>query len=232
MDPTRTKKSKWTKRFLARLAGALGPWLLRALGRSWRVRREGVEHFNTCGEEGQRPVFCMWHQNVSAGSAVHRGEQLSVLVSTHRDGEIIARSITAMGYRTVRGSTSRGGARALRALLSQADPDWGLVFTPDGPRGPRHNVAPGAIYLAAASGRPLIALGFAVRRQWTLSSWDRMAIPKPWTRVICCYSEPLRFDRDMLRAPGGLDAAREQLGEAIHAMEAKAQGLLDEETKQ
>lgn len=231
MEQARTKKSKRTKRVLAWLAGALGPWLLRALGRSWRVRREGVEHFNTSGEDGQRPVFCMWHQNVSAGSAVHRGEQLSVLVSSHRDGEIIARSIHAMGYRTVRGSTSRGGARALRELMAQADPAWGLVITPDGPRGPRHSVAPGAIYLAVMSGRPLIATGFAVRRQWRLGSWDRMSIPKPWTRVICCYSEPLRFERSMLRDPEALAAAREQLGEAIHAMEAKAQELLDAEGK-
>lgn len=213
------------------MAGALGPWLLRALGRSWRAQREGVEHFEALGEDGQRPVYCMWHQNVSAGSAVHRGEQLSVLVSSHRDGEIIARSIHVMGYRTVRGSTSRGGARALRELLHQADPDWGLVLTPDGPRGPRHSVAPGAIYLAALGGRPVVATGFAARRQWTLNSWDRMSFPKPWTRVICCYSEPLRFDRQVLRDPEALEAARAQLGEAIHAMEAKAQTLLDEEAK-
>ncbi|MCH2101927.1 MAG: DUF374 domain-containing protein [Planctomycetes bacterium] len=187
VDLTRTKKSKWTKRALAWLAGALGPWLLRTLGRSWRVRRVGQKYFDVTGPEGQRPVFVMWHQNAPSGSAVHRGEPLVVLASTHRDGEIIARTTRNLGYRTLRGSTSRGGARVLRELLTQADPAWGLVLTPDGPRGPRHSVAPGAIYIAAMSGRPVVATGLAAQRQWKLNSWDRMRFPghlRAWFAVI------------------------------------------------
>ena len=231
VDPTRTKKSKRTKRVLAWLAGALGPWLLRALGRSWRIRREGLEHFAQRSDTGQRPIYVMWHQNVPAGSAVHRGEQLEVLVSSHRDGEIIARSIESMGYRTVRGSTSRGGARALREMVRRADPAWGLVLTPDGPRGPRHSVAPGAIYLAALSQRPVIATGFASRRRWALGSWDRMEFPKPFTRVQCCYSAPMQFDREVLRDEQALERAQAALAEAIETTQARAAELLEQEGK-
>jgi lysophospholipid acyltransferase (LPLAT)-like uncharacterized protein len=164
----------------------------------------------------------MWHQNVPAGSAVHRGKQLSVLVSSHRDGEIIARTIRRMGYGVVRGSSSRGGARAVRQMLGQMKPDQGLVFTPDGPRGPRHSVAVGAIYLAAASGRPLIATGFAAKRAWQLSSWDRMEFPKFFTRVVVAYSPPIHVERAVMRDPDALEKVRVRFRAALHAAEQRA----------
>lgn len=161
----------------------------------------------------------MWHQNVPAGSGVHRENGLSVLVSSHRDGEIIARTIRRMGYGVVRGSSSRGGARALRQMLGQMEPDQGLVFTPDGPRGPRHSVAVGAIYLAAVSGRPLIATGFAAKRCWRLSSWDRMEFPKFFTRVVVAYSPPIFVERAVMRDPEALEEVRQRFGAALHAAE-------------
>lgn len=227
----RTKKSKWTKRFLAWLAGTLGPWLLRGLRLTWRIRREQTQHFQARGKDGQLPVYTMWHQNVPAGSAGHLGEPLSVLISSHRDGEIIDRTVRRMGFRSVRGSSSRGGARAMREMLASDDPRWGIVMTPDGPRGPRHSVAPGAIYLAAATGRPLVATGFAARRYWTLKSWDRMEFPKPFTRVAIAYDEPLYFDPEDLRDPEGLEQALQQLAASLHRAEDRAAHALNEEQK-
>lgn len=119
----------------------------------------------------------------------------------------------------------------MRQLIGDTDPEWGLVFTPDGPRGPKHSVAPGAIFLAAMSGRPLIATGFAARRKWKINSWDRMRFPKPFTRVICCYSPPIFIDRDVVRDPVQLDAAREHLARTIHAMDAQAEKVLQQEAK-
>jgi lysophospholipid acyltransferase (LPLAT)-like uncharacterized protein len=222
----RKRSSKRTKRFLAWLAGTLGPWLIRGLHVTWRVRRVGIEHFEARGKKGQRGVYAMWHQNVPAGSAVHRGKQLSVLVSSHRDGEIIARTIRRMGYGVVRGSSSRGGARALRQMLGQMEHEQGLVFTPDGPRGPRHSVAVGAIYLAAATGRPLIATGFSAKRAWHLSSWDRMEFPKLFTQVVVAYAPPIYVERTVMRDPEALEQARQEFGAALHAAEERADQVL------
>jgi lysophospholipid acyltransferase (LPLAT)-like uncharacterized protein len=218
----RKRSSKRTKRFLAWLAGTLGPWLIRGLYCTWRVRRVGIEHFEERGKGGERGIYAMWHQNVPAGSAVHRRKQLSVLVSSHRDGEIIARTIRRMGYGVIRGSSSRGGARALRQMLGQMKPEQGLVFTPDGPRGPRHSVAVGAIYLAAATGRPLIATGFAAKRAWHLNSWDRMEFPKLFTQVVVAYSPPIHVDRDVMRDPEALEEVRQRFGAALNAAEEHA----------
>lgn len=218
----RKRSSKRTKRFLAWLAGTLGPWLIRGLHVTWRVRRVGVEHFESRGKKGQRGVYAMWHQNVPAGSSVHRDSNLSVLVSSHRDGEIIARTIRRMGYGVVRGSSSRGGVRAMRQMLRQMNSDQGLVFTPDGPRGPRHSVAVGAIYLAAVTGRPLIATGFAAKRAWKLSSWDRMEFPKLFTQVVVAYSPPILVERAVMRDPEALEKVRLRFGAALHAAEERA----------
>lgn len=226
MDQRKPSKRR-TRRILAWLAGTLGPWLIRGLHVTWKRHFIGAEHFEVRGPEGKRGVYCMWHQNVPSGSGVHRNKQLSVLVSSHRDGEIIARTIRRMGYGVVRGSSSRGGARAMRQMLRQIEDDQGLVLTPDGPRGPRHGVAVGAIYLAAASGRPLIATGFAAKSFWTLRSWDKMEFPKPFTRVVTAYAPPLQIERSVLRDPEALEAARIQLGESLHLAESLAEEELN-----
>jgi lysophospholipid acyltransferase (LPLAT)-like uncharacterized protein len=102
----------------------------------------------------------------------------------------------ALGHRVVRGSSSRGGARALRALLEVLDARGVVVITPDGPRGPMHSVNPGLAWMAKATGRPILPLGSAVDRAWHLSSWDRFTIPKPGARVAYTFGEPIRVPRE------------------------------------
>lgn len=226
MDGSRPrKKSKWTKRVLARTASALGPGLLRLLGATWRLR---VLHDARLDERGAgaRPVVAMWHENIPVGSVVGRGRRVAALISQHRDGAIIARVIERLGFRTVRGSSTRGGVRAVRSLLREADPDWALLVTPDGPRGPRHAMAPGAVFVAAATGRPLVAVGFAAKRAWRLGSWDRMLFPKPFTRVVAVFAEPIRLRPEDVGDDAGLDAARGRLTEALHAARAEAERSL------
>ncbi|MEP7345857.1 MAG: lysophospholipid acyltransferase family protein, partial [Gemmatimonadaceae bacterium] len=117
-----------------------------------------------------------------------RGRSIRALISTHSDGEIIARIVESIGYRTARGSSSRDGTRALRDLIGALRENQTIAVTPDGPRGPRHVFAAGVLAAAQRTGAPII-LGRAVAdRAWVLRSWDRFVIPKPFARVELFHS--------------------------------------------
>jgi hypothetical protein len=120
----------------------------------------------------------------------HRDEGIAILISTHADGEIITRVALSLGNRAVRGSSSRGGARALLELAAQLQSGSDVAVTPDGPRGPRRVFAAGAVVAAMRARAPIVALGATVDRFWRLRSWDRLVIPKPFARITVRYSEP------------------------------------------
>lgn len=218
------RRGSWWKRtrrrLAAGLAGALGPWLLRALAATWRVRRVRPEALSgAC-------VFALWHENIPAGAALHGHVPISVLISRHHDGELITRIVRRLGYRVARGSTYDGSVQALRDMLREARDHRSLVVTPDGPRGPRRSVAPGVLYLAAATGRPLLASGFAASRSWRARSWDRMMIPKPFARVVVAYGPALALARAELDDAGALARRRAELGAAMDAAQRAAEEAL------
>jgi hypothetical protein len=130
----------------------------------------------------------------------HRDEGVSVLISEHQDGELIARIAQSLGFRTVRGSTTRGASRALLGLARELDAGHDVAITPDGPRGPARSFAPGALIAAQRADAPVILVGVAVRRAWRLRSWDRFVIPRPFTRVGIAYSDPVTLDAHNPRA--------------------------------
>jgi len=196
------------------LGGAIlfGPWILRLLAATWRVRRFREEVW-TPDAEGRLPIFAIWHETIPANAVVHRNHGLTALISRHRDGEMIARIIEKLGFRTARGSTTEGGAGALREMLRMAEGPGGFVFTPDGPRGPRRSVAPGTLFFAGATGRPLVATILVAAPAWHTSSWDRMMIPKPFARVVVLYAPDLLVPRAAVRE----DAALEEFGQELRA---------------
>ncbi len=173
-----------------RWAVAAGSRVLRLLARTWRVREVGREGWNARRAEGGGVVVALWHGQMLPLVAHHRDQGVSVLISEHRDGEIIARVVRAFGYATVRGSTSRGGGRALLELVSVLRRGGEIAVTPDGPRGPRHAFAPGALVAANRAGVPIVGVVAHVDRCWRLSSWDRFEIPKPFARIVVAYGEP------------------------------------------
>lgn len=201
------------------LAGTLGPRLFKLLGKSWKVIRVGEEYWDQATVDGKKPVFVCWHQDIPAGAALHGHRDLTVMISRHDDGEIITRVIEGLGYKTSRGSSFDGGSAALRGMLRQAKEKQGFVLTPDGPRGPAFSIAPGALSLAALTGRPILATGFAARKQWRAGSWDRMIFPKPWTRVTVCYAPPLEVPRQVLKDEALLDTFRGRLKERFMVAE-------------
>jgi len=124
----------------------------------------------------------------------HRGWH--VLVSPSDDGGLVKLLLDRYGYAVVRGSSSRGGARAVRRMLAAIADERVVVITPDGPRGPRHSMNPGLAWLARETGRAVVPLGVAFDRAWHLErTWDRFVVPKPRARLKLVYGEPVRVDR-------------------------------------
>jgi len=151
-------------------------------------------------------IWCFWHRCVIPAGYRFRGKQIAVMISRSFDGEYIARILQRLGYRPVRGSSSRGAVGALMGLRRELEEGHGAVFTIDGPRGPRYVAKPGPVMLAKKSGQPISCFYIAVEQAWILNSWDRMIIPKPFSRACAYFSSPMPV-------PG--DASEEQMA-ALH----------------
>jgi hypothetical protein len=154
--------------------------------------------------EQKKIVFALWHGDLLPLLYHHRDEGVSVLISEHRDGELIARVAESLGFRTVRGSTSRGATRALVGLSRELMAGHDVAITPDGPRGPARSFAPGALIAAQRARAPVIAVGVSAKSAWRLGTWDRFVIPRPFAKVRIAYSDPV-----MLEAPTARAAAAE-----------------------
>jgi lysophospholipid acyltransferase (LPLAT)-like uncharacterized protein len=205
-----------------------GAAFIRLLRGTVRLRFHGDATVRGWEREGRHFVLAFWHRHLLLMRYAYRGPKMSVLVSRSRDGELIARVMRRLGISTSRGSTSRGGAAGLRDLLRRAREGWDLAVTPDGPRGPLREVQPGVILAAAASGLPVIPVAIAASRRRELSSWDRMLLPLPGSRVHVVYGAPLEVPRDARpsewasRLKAAIDAAEseaERLARGTAAME-------------
>lgn len=203
------------------LAIRLIAFILSIVLRLWmstlRVRRHPLRVNVGPWNNNGRYIYLGWHENLVVAAGLFARAGIAGLVSQHRDGELITQVIHLMGGRTVRGSTTRGGERALRDMLSRIK-ETSLAITPDGPRGPRRKVQDGAIYLASRSGIEVVATGLAIHRAWRANSWDKLVLPKPFSRVDIVVDEPMMI-------PAGL--SREQLEPYRQRCERRLQELHD-----
>ena len=140
-------------------------------------------------------IYCLWHETMLLPAHLFRGRGIHVLISQSRDGEHITRVVEGLGFKAVRGSSTRGAVKAVRAL-ARASMRTNLAITPDGPRGPRHAFQPGAVYLASRTGLPLVPVGCAFGNAWRADSWDRFVLPKPFSRATCYFGPPLSVPAD------------------------------------
>ena len=191
---------------------SLGMLLLRALAMTWRRREENAGVIRDLRARGQAFVLVLWHGQMLPLLWHHRGQRIAIVISSHRDGEIIARIAQALGCRAIRGSTSRGGGRALLGIVRELERGGEVAVTPDGPRGPAETFAPGAAIAAQRAGVPIVALAAEASRSWRLSSWDSFMIPKPFTRITIRYSEPQWLAAASAREAEG---EAERLGEVM-----------------
>lgn len=184
------------KRLRYAVVGTLGRWAMNLLLSTVRFTTEHRERFDAAMSSGEGVVFSLWHGRLLPLTYYHRKRNIAALISRSGDGEYIARLVRGWGYEPVRGSTSRGGDEALRALVRQARAGRALAITPDGPRGPRQKVKPGVLRIAQLSGAPLLPLAVGCRRAWWPGHWDRFCIPKPFAHVHVFYGEPRYVPRD------------------------------------
>lgn len=191
---------------------------IRALRATLRLHHHGDAWMRQRESARERFILAFWHRHLLLMPYAYRGEKISVLVSQSKDGELIARTVAHFGIDASRGSSSRGGAAGLRSLLRKGAEGIDLAFTPDGPRGPVHEVQPGVILAAAATGFPIQPVALAASRAKLLSSWDRFVVPLPFSRVHFVYGQPLAVGR---REDQATAAAR--LKEALLAAEAEAE---------
>jgi hypothetical protein len=182
-----SERYPWWMAPLAVLSSAL----LAALAATWRVRCRGLYAYDARFAGGERSIFAFWHARLLPLVVSHRRRGVVVLVSRHRDGELIVRVLDRFGFRLARGSSTRGGESALREMLAHAGEGHSLAITPDGPRGPAERVKPGIVYLASRTGFPVLPVASAASSEWRLRSWDGFRIPRPFARVGVAHGEPI-----------------------------------------
>jgi lysophospholipid acyltransferase (LPLAT)-like uncharacterized protein len=163
---------------------------IRSLARTWRIRVVHREPVDALRASGAPLAFAFWHGQMLPLLFQHRDEGVAILISSHRDGEIITRIAHRFGYRSVRGSTSRGGGRALLGLVRELEAGGEVAVTPDGPRGPAEKFAPGALIAAQRANAWIVPVAAVADHAWRLKSWDRFLVPKPFARVTVAYGEP------------------------------------------
>jgi lysophospholipid acyltransferase (LPLAT)-like uncharacterized protein len=195
----------------------IGVWFVRLLGRTWRLRVTHDDAMRTARATNTPIVFSLWHGQMLPLLYAHRDEGVTVLISEHADGEIIARIATRLGYRTVRGSTSRGAARALLGLARVLEDGGELAITPDGPRGPAKSIAPGVGIVARRADVPVIGVAATASKAWRLKTWDNFMIPRPFAKVHVAYS-------DAVRVTAADEANDERLRSAMDVAERRANG--------
>ena len=176
----------------------------------------------------QRPlVASFWHSCIIPATYICRGLGVRVMSSYSYDGEYMGRIIQKLGYVAVKGSSSRNPIKALLGLRRALDDGWTVAFTLDGPRGPRHKVKPGPVGLGRSSGVPLTTFHVGVDKAWVLNSWDRMMIPKPFSRVLVRFGRLIPVpqdtsDEDLARYNDELQAALDRVSGFAQANASKA----------
>ena len=184
-------------------AWVLGP-LVSTLARTWRVETVHEERWLALVKAGTPHVFLLWHDALLPLLWRHRGRDVTIVVSEAQDGQYLSEYARRIGYREARGSSTRGGVRALVGVVKTLRAGGVAAFTPDGPRGPRRELKGGVLLAAQRGGGVVLPLHAGASRSWRLASWDRFLVPKPFARVRIVYGTPFEV------GPGedGLAAAR------------------------
>jgi len=202
----------------------LGAPVIGLLGSTYRWRTEGAGHYDAVIASGWRPIMAFWHGRILPATLFFKRRGIVVITSENFDGEWIGRIIERFGYGMARGSTSRGATRALvqlRKMMAEGRP---TAFTLDGPRGPAKQAQAGAVFLAKITGNPILPFHIESSRHWTLRSWDRTQVPKPFAQLSIAIGAPFEVAADVDDA--GLEARRQALEATLATLETRALAML------
>lgn len=216
----RSRFRRWRRSVARKLGARFGVFAIGLMSKTWRARWDGLENLEAARGAGGGHIIALWHGRMLVPMAHHKNKGWTVLVSQSGDGDTVAPILRRYGYGVIRGSASRGGARALREMLALLESGAVLVITPDGPRGPMHAMNPGLVWMARATGYAVVPAGFVADRAWRMKSWDRFTVPKPFARVSFVYGTPIRIARESTTAD--LEAASLEIAAAMHACERRA----------
>jgi len=189
--------------------------LIHAICGTLRWKVEGMEHHQSILDGGRKVIFAFWHGRILMATYFWRKRGIVVMTSRSREGDYIAKLIKLFGYGSARGSSSRGGRRALVEMMRELRCKRDVAFTIDGPRGPRYVAKPGAAWLSAKTGDAVLPFPISCRKRWVVSSWDRFHIPMPFSRVLVLIGAPI-----LVRA--------EATEEELEATQQRIQQSLDE----
>ncbi|HVE60072.1 MAG TPA: lysophospholipid acyltransferase family protein [Pyrinomonadaceae bacterium] len=179
------------ERLLIRLAAGAFFLLIKAIGKTVKFETTGAENLETVESGSKVPIYTVWHDRIFLGTYYLQNRRIVVITSQSFDGEYIARFLTRFGFGTVRGSSTRGGVGALVEMIRLMKKGLATAFTIDGPKGPRYVAKSGACLLAKKTGNPILPFSVEAEKFWTIGSWDKLQIPKPFTRARFFYAEPL-----------------------------------------
>ncbi len=167
---------------------------LRLLASTWRLAARGEANVRELRIAGIPVVFTVWHAFLLLPLWHRRNEGITLLVSDHGDAEYLARAAVRLGYKAVRGSSTRGAVKGTKGILRTLSSGGDVAFTPDGPTGPARVAKPGAVAVAARAGAAIVPIGAAASSWWQIGSWDRFSIPRPFSRVQVVYGQPIRME--------------------------------------
>jgi lysophospholipid acyltransferase (LPLAT)-like uncharacterized protein len=222
VPPAKESERKFSprERFTLWMISNAAALLLRLIGPTLRFRLEFEPGSTYDGTNVGLAIYCFWHRCVVPATWRFRNLHLSVMTSRSFDGEAIARTIAKLGFRAVRGSSSRGAVGAFLGMRRELEQGYSAVFTIDGPRGPIYVAKPGPVLLARTAGCPINCFYVAVERAWVLNSWDRMMIPKPFSRVIFRMAAPIHVPADADEEQ--MEAFHREMQSALERCRAKA----------
>ena len=214
-----------SRRWQVAAISAVGVPVIEALGGTYNWRERGREVLDDIARQGRQPIFAFWHGRILTATLYFRDRGIVVITSENFDGEWIARIIRRFGYDTARGSTSRGGARALAQLRREMRAGRPAAFTIDGPRGPERVAQPGAIWLASATGQPIVPFHIEAASFWSVKSWDRHQVPKPGSDVAIAIGDPMDVPTEADEST--IERHRQELERALARLEERAKGMLE-----
>jgi lysophospholipid acyltransferase (LPLAT)-like uncharacterized protein len=209
--------------FQAKAIAAVASPIVGALCRTLTWSAEGGHYFDDVVRAGRQPIMAFWHGRILGGLDYFRHRHIVVITSQNFDGEWIGGIIARFGFGVARGSTSRGAARALVQLRRDLTAGRPVAFTVDGPRGPARVAQPGAVWLAGATGNPILPFHVEADRFWSMRSWDRTQIPKPFAHAAIAIGAPFEVAGT---SDETIETRRRDLESELASLEARAHALL------
>lgn len=214
-------KYSFKQKLVIRAAASAFYLLMIGIGKTLRYETENIENYDAIEQAGKIPIYTFWHNRIFAGTYFFRNRGIVVMSSQSFDGELIAGFIRRLGYGVVRGSSTRGGVSSLVEMIRLMKTGIPMAFSIDGPKGPKYAAKLGANLLAKKTGNPIMPFVVESAKFWEIGSWDKLQIPKPFSKVKVIINPPIYVAKDVNDV--GLENSRIELQESLDELVAHGQ---------